>query len=95
MKAYTKTKQVDVIWIKFNDSNIGHDQAKKLSFLYIYHISKYWNPILQIEKPISSTMKMGHLKIHRKFSIQLVCACTIHRSEGLTLDNTKFDPSRI
>lgn len=57
MKAYTKTKDFDVKWIKFNDSNIGHDQEKKLAFLYIDHISKYWTPIPQITKPISSTMK--------------------------------------
>ena len=49
MKTYTKTEEVDVIWIKFNDSKIGHCQAKKLAFLYIDHISKDWIPILRIK----------------------------------------------
>jgi len=34
LKAYTKTNNNDVLWIKFHDSLIGHRQANMLSFLY-------------------------------------------------------------
>ena len=33
MKAYRNTKELDVIHINFNDSNIGHGEAKEIYFL--------------------------------------------------------------
>jgi hypothetical protein len=35
------------------------------------------------------------LKIQKQFPIQLACARTIKRSQGLTLDNVAFDPTGI
>ena len=80
---------------KFVDLHIGHLQARRLSYLYRIDISPEWIPILCIEKPISTTANIGHLKIHTQFPIQLACACTIHRSQSITLDRVVFDPSRI
>ena len=83
-----------MIWIKFYDPKIGHQQAKKLASLYSFHISEDWIPILRIARPISIIEKTRHLKI-QQFPIQLARARTIHRSQGLTLDNVAFDPSGI
>ena len=95
IKSYTKISEVDVIWIKFYDPKIGHHQAKKMASLYSFHISEYWIPILRIERPISIIEKTRHLKIRKHFLVQLACAHTMHRSQGLTLDNVAFDPSGI
>jgi exonuclease III len=74
---------------------IGHRQANKLSYLYTMEISKEWIPILRIEKPLSTTKNLTHLKIRKQFPIKLACARTIHRSQGLTLDRVAFDPAGI
>jgi hypothetical protein len=77
------------------DLHIGHIQASGLSYLYRIDISPKWILILCIEKPILTTVNIGHLKIHKQFPIQLACACTIHRSQRITLDRVVFNPSRI
>lgn len=46
IKYYTKTDDIDFIWIQIFDMNIGHRQARKLASLYSEGISKDWIPIL-------------------------------------------------
>ena len=95
IKAYVKLDNFDVIWIKFHDERVGRRQAHKFSFLYSKEISSDWTPILRTTKPVYVLAKTGNLKIRKQFPIQLTCARTIHRSQGLTLDNLAFDPLGI
>jgi hypothetical protein len=95
LKGYTKTEKVDVLWIKFHEPHIGKRQASKLSYLYNSNNGSEWTPILQISKPISTSTKTGLLKIRKQFLIKLACARTVHRSQGLTLDNVAFQPAGI
>jgi hypothetical protein len=50
-------------------------------------------------KPISKDIQIASNSFHtitkRKFPIQLVATCIIHRSQGLTLDYITFDPTNI
>jgi ATP-dependent DNA helicase PIF1 len=95
LKGYTKTKKVDVLWIKFHEPHIGKRQASKLSYLYNSNTGSDWTPILRISKPVSTSTKTGQLKIQKQFSIKLACARTVHRSQGLTLDKVVFQPAGI
>jgi ATP-dependent exoDNAse (exonuclease V) alpha subunit len=95
LKAYTKTKKVDVLWIKFHDPHIGHRQANKLAYLYNSNTLRKCTPILRISKPVSTSAKMGQLKVPKRFPIKLACTCTVHRSQGLTLDSVAFDHAGI
>ena len=95
IKAYVKLDNFDVIWIKFYDERIGRRQAHIFYFLYSQQICKDWTPILRTTKPVSVLAKTRKLKIRKQFPSQLACACTIHRSQGLTLDNLAFYPLGI
>jgi ATP-dependent exoDNAse (exonuclease V) alpha subunit len=95
LKVYTKTKKLDVLWIKFHEPHIGKRQESKLSCLYNSNTGSGWTTILQISKPVSTSTKTGRMKIQKQFPIKLACAGTVHRSQGLTLDNVAFQPTRI
>jgi hypothetical protein len=94
-KGYTKTKKIDVLWVKFHEPHIGHRQENKLAYVYNSNIASDWTPILRIEKPILASTKTGRLEIRKHFPIKLACACTVHRSEGLTLDSVELEPIGI
>ena len=46
LKGYTKTKKLDVLWIKFHELHIGHRQENKLDYLYNSNTTSDWTPIL-------------------------------------------------
>jgi hypothetical protein len=59
LKGYTKTKKVDVLWIKFHEPHISKRQASKLYYLYNSNIGSDWTPILRISKSVSTLAKTG------------------------------------
>jgi hypothetical protein len=95
VKAYTKIYSIDVLWIRFHDPLIGHQQANKLGYLYNLYTPRDWTPVLRITKPISMIKKNKSGEDPKNIPIQLACARTVHMSQGLTLDSVAFDPSGI
>jgi hypothetical protein len=65
LKGYTNIEKEDVLWIKFHEPHIGKKQESKLYYLYNSIIASDWTPILRISKTLSTSAKIGQLKIHK------------------------------
>jgi hypothetical protein len=74
---------------------LENSQREKFHELYDKNISPSWTPIFRIAKPFPCTRGKNQTTIQKQFPIQLACARTIHRAQGLTLDKLAFDPSNI
>lgn len=83
----------DVVWIEFSCTDIGKEQRNKYKELYETNILPSWTPILRIAKPLAMSNNKLEMTIRKQFPIQLACARTIHRTQGLTLDKLAFDPT--
>jgi hypothetical protein len=85
----------EIICILFNNPNCGQLTKIKNANLHEHKIHFTWTPT----KPISKDIQIGSNSFHTitktKFPIQLDATCTIHRSQGLTLDYLTFDPTNI
>ena len=51
-KDYTNHNNLGIMWIKCNDSYVGHLQRLKCAQYYKQCIDKAWTPIVQIARPI-------------------------------------------
>ena len=61
--------------------------------LYTSGIEAKWTPITRICAHVEA--KNGFHLIREQFPVQIACAWTIHRSQGLTMDRLAFDPHGI
>ena len=94
-KHYRKHDMLDIVWIKFNDPNIGYQQKRKYASYYNQYITKDWILIIRIAKLIQKIWTSKKITIRKQFPIQLACARTIHRSQWLTMETLAFDPTTI
>lgn len=95
-KSYSSNNNgPDIVWIEFSDTEIGKQQRNKFKQLYDINISPNWTPILRIAKSLAMSHNKLQITIRKQFPIQLSCARTIHRTQGLTLDQLAFDPTGV
>ena len=95
-KSYSKdNKQVDVVWVEFVDPIVGKLQREKFHEFYDEKNSPTWTPIFCVVNPLSWSIGRKQTIVRKQFPIQLACARTIHRAQGLTLDRLSIDPIGI
>ena len=92
-KAATSYNNKSYIWIKFLNSKIGITTRFSNSHLYKeLDIDATWTPIEALAKEIRIGKNQTHLITRIQFPFQLAAARTIHRSQGLSLDDVVFNP---
>ena len=91
-KYYTQIP-TDIVWIEFSDEKFGVLAQASMQHLYTPAIMSRWTPIKRITLHIVLDNKRNIMRA--QFPIQLACARTIHRAQGLTMDRLAFDPKGI
>jgi hypothetical protein len=80
----------------FPNPKTGMLIKEKITHLYINNIQPNWRVKV---KPIIKNIRIGKNQVHIitkfQFPIQLVITRTIHRSQGLSLDELAFDPTNL
>ncbi|XP_028407846.1 uncharacterized protein LOC114530426 [Dendronephthya gigantea] len=71
-----------IIWVLFQEQNIGNDYRREYSYLYNQSIEKMWVSILEIKRQFTKN-KIQVLR--RQFPLRPSAAKTIHRCQGDTL----------
>ena len=74
-----------IIWILFDDVTIGSERRRNFRNIYSADLDNLWTPIAPIARQFT-VGKYKNAKIQRtQFPLQLACAKTVHRSQGVTL----------
>ena len=89
----TQKGKNDIVWIEFVDPTIGLLQRASLHHLFTLEITSTWTPITRVCTNIQ--LKNGLSFNRKQFLVQLACARTIYRSQGLTMNKLAFDPKQI
>lgn len=88
--AFIKSGKGDTvaIAIKFDNQNVGLDTRRKSPYMLQLKAQPDSTPILRSETTFTVTRKNNSLTVYRyQFPLKLAWACTIHKVQGLTMDN--------
>ena len=82
------TSRPSILWVEFDDENIGCNWRKNYSHLYNNHDSKAWTPIFDINR----TFPIYRKQVTRiQFPLSPSAAKTIHKAQGSTLEEVYVD----
>ncbi|XP_070203473.1 uncharacterized protein [Littorina saxatilis] len=80
--------QVSVVWILFDDENVGVKARSDNRHLYsaISDIQKQWTPVFQAVKQFKIGRRENIAILRKQFPLTLCSAVTIHKAQGSTLE---------
>ena len=77
-----------IIWVLFQEENIGKDYRNEYSHLYSQSIDRHWVPILEVTRQF----RRHQIQVlWRQFPLRPSAAKTIHHCEGDTLNEAVVD----
>lgn len=74
-----------IIWVQFDDDNIGKELRREYARLFKTYIEKTWTPILEITRQFKIQMNGSYHVKRRQFPLRLGAAKTIHKAQGSTM----------
>ena len=80
-----------ILWVEFNNSDIGRNHRTEHSHLYEPQINPNWVPILEITRQFKVTKTSQVSVLRRQFPLRPASAKTIHRCQGATLNGAIVD----
>jgi len=81
-----KSKQPSILWILFDDQQIGKNARYKNYRFYTDNIDRSWTPIFAIKRQFALYPHFAHVQAAREqFPLRLSAARTIHKSQGSTM----------
>ena len=95
-KTSTMFNDKSYVWIQFYNTKVGI--ATRFSHLHLYKssdIDSTWTPIELVAKETRIGKNQSHVITRVQFPIQLAVARTIHRAQGLSLDDLVFKPCGV
>ena len=85
-----ETRRPSIVWVKFEDKNVGSKCRKKYQAKGFYHnhINHEWTPVFDVER----TFPYNRLNIQRiQFPLQPAAGRSVYRAQGTTLDSLVID----
>lgn len=79
-----------IIWVEFETQQIGSKARTRYAHNYNEHCIKLWTPIFDLSRNFNVGQHPGAYIMKRQFPLRLVCAKTIHKSQGSTMVNAEL-----
>jgi hypothetical protein len=77
-------KPSDIIWVQFDNSEVGEKTRRENRHLYVQGIESIWTPIKPITTQFAVDSNQTAQVVRKQFPLRPAAATTIHRSQGDT-----------
>ena len=79
------SKRCSIIWLQFDEADIGMQWKCKYNSLYETDILREWIPILETTRRFNIQYYKTYSVVRRQFPLRIAAAKTIHKSQGSTM----------
>lgn len=80
------SERCSIIWVEFDDENIGRKWRIRYRHLYKSSIPATWTPVIETSRCFNFRYFKTYLVVRRQFPLCLSAAKTIHKAQGSTMN---------